>query len=588
MKNYTWNVPKSNAWNSKELEEYHPIIFSLLSQLDIHDNKTAKKFLHPHIEDLIPSHKLYDCIGASKAIMNALASKQKIFIHGDFDIDGIVATSILWDFLYRKLKADVVPLVPNRFDDGYGLSSNTLDKAAKQKAGLIITVDCGIKDIELMRKYPNIDFIITDHHKYPIDDTKSNQAFEQNNLKAIVHPATPNHEYPFASIAGATVAWKLIDFMCQQPQILKHIDDESFSALEYLGLVALATVGDIMPLRNENRIIVSCGIKQLQNTKRVNILSILEATGIDQKSLSSYHFGFVIGPRLNAAGRMQDAIEAVRLLCTRNRKLADKIITNLNNLNTQRQDITTKLFEEAEKQICETDIQNKVLIVSGEDWPEGIIGLVAGKLQEKYYLPTFAISINSKTSIAKGSARSIKNFDVTKALENSKKFLLKFGGHEQAAGFSLHKDKLEDLIKHLTNYAAKNIKKEDTTPILEITANLKLEHLNQSLLDTVKFFEPFGYQNPKPKFLFESLKVISIQKLGKSQEFTKLYLSDKNNKHKVNAMCFHRFNILGKLKENSVIDLVATVELNTWNGHSQIQLNVVDLKLQTKNNLGNV
>lgn len=580
MKIYNWEILPNQKKSFSGFDELNPLIWNLFRQLEIQNKKTAQSFLNPQLKNLISPCKLYNTQKAAIFLLDAIDKGKRIIIHGDFDIDGIVSTSILWDFLYRKLNARVLPLIPNRFDDGYGLSENTINKAKKQEADIIITVDCGIRDLDLIKQFPDIDFVITDHHSLPENNNDELLILKQKNVKAVVHPYYPKHPYPFSSIAGATVAWKLIKQIETLAKETHNIQLEHFDSNQYIGLVALATVGDIMPLIDENRIIVSQGLEYLKTTNNKIFKIICDETGIDQNKLSAYHFGFVIGPRLNAAGRMQDATDALRLLCTQKENEAREITKKLNNLNTQRQGLTTKLLKNAKDQIKISQQNQKVLIVHGEKWPEGIIGLIAGKLQEEYYLPTIVIS--TKQNIAKGSARSIKDYDITQALARCQHLLIKFGGHSMAAGFELSTNNLDQFIAFMQQDTKKNISDNMLTPTLQITKTLQLDNLNLDLVKTIDLFKPFGYKNPKPKFLFENLDILSKRNFGHNNEYTEFKVSNKEKTTIIKALAFKRFENIELLDTGSSIDLVATIELNTWKNQNQIQLHIVDFKIRNR------
>lgn len=384
----------------------------LLNSRTIQDKE---KYFNPSLKHLYDPFLMSGMNAAVSTISKALKDKRKIFIHGDFDVDGISATSILWQFLYRDLNADVIPYVPNRFTEGYGLSDESIKAIIEQGGDLIITVDCGVKDIELVSKYSNkISFIITDHHT--IREYDSNNLVENSkkigNLivsskaKAVVHPQLG--DYPFTEICGATVAWKL----CSALNISLNTGIDIY---KYLDLTCLGTICDVMPLIDENRIIVKYGLDRLRKTQNIGLKTMIEYLKLEPQSIDTYHIGFMIGPRLNASGRMQSAMDAVRLLTTQDNKFALEIVKKLDGLNTERQTLTQKYFELAEEQLKD-NLDKKLLFVYGEEWPEGILGLIAGKLTEKYCRPAIAASINGEK--VKGSARSIEEFHIANNLKS--------------------------------------------------------------------------------------------------------------------------------------------------------------------------
>ncbi|MCB0748877.1 MAG: single-stranded-DNA-specific exonuclease RecJ, partial [Ignavibacteriae bacterium] len=495
--------------------------------------------------------------------------------HGDFDVDGICATTIVWDFLYRKLGADAYPIIPNRFTEGYGLSESTIRRAKELGAGVIITVDCGIKDINLIKKHPEIQFIITDHHTYPTNDLNKPQELTADNLIGIVHPQDPESNYPFKDICGAAVAWKFVS-------ALNSTHGDNYDMDEYLFLVALATVTDLMPLLDENRFIVKQALHNL-NTKEkpLSIKSLLEVANNIENEIEAYHFGFVIGPRLNAAGRLEDAIEAVKLMSTQNEESSKNLARKLNELNTKRQDITQELLNKAELQI-ENHSNENLIFVYGEDWPEGILGLIAGKLCEKYHKPVLAASINKDGNYVKGSARSISKYNISSALKRSEKLLDRYGGHAQAAGFGLKLENLDAFIKSLQQDAKANISLGDLVPITYVTKIITIAELNNEFLNTVDLFKPFGFGNPKPLFAFSKLKIRNLKLVGKEKQHVQFWLEQGSDK--INAIGFNMGESAAAFNLDEYIDVIGSPKLEEWNGNKTIKLFIHEFRKHDFNN----
>ena len=361
--------------------------------------------------------------------MKYVQEDKKIVIHGDFDADGIGAVSLLWDFLYNDLakhlnkKVDVVPFIPSRIDQGYGLTESSIQDMINLKADLIVTVDCGVRDKELIHKYMNetdLEFIITDHHQPPED-------ILENLDYPLVHQMHPGKEYPMLEICGSAVTFLLIQEIKKQSEMDYEIKEDT----KGLDLVALTTVTDIMPLVGVNRIFVKYGLEHMRKGTRLGLKNLALVTKNQPQDLQSYHLGYVLGPRINAAGRIGDPLEAVRLLVSKNEKQCREIAYNLNSLNFDRQQMTTEILEQGRSS---ADIEQNLIFVLGSQWHEGIVGLVAGKLQEEFYKPVIVATISEEGEI-RGSARSIKGFNITKALEKHSDFLERYGGHELARRF---------------------------------------------------------------------------------------------------------------------------------------------------------
>lgn len=565
---YTWKKIEYEPQFYPELKDSHQIIHSLLSQRGIKIGDETK-FLIPHVRDLNDFLLLPQINEAVDAIKTAIDRGKKIFIHGDYDVDGISATSIVWDYLYRHQKAQVTPIIPSRFTEGYGLSALTLNKIIDQGGSFVITVDCGIKDAEIIDKFKQLDFVITDHHSYPPDSKGKKISAKAKNLLAVVHPQHPKSEYPFTDICGTTVAWKLIQaFEAKYPT--------GCDVYSYLSLVALATVTDIMPLKNENRIILACGLNILKKTNHFNIHNLLLNADINKDDLEAYHFGYIIGPRLNAAGRLEDALDAVRLLVTQNTTTANEIISKLSTLNLKRQQITIDMLSEIEEKIKQIDSSCKIIFVVGEEWSEGVVGLAAGKICEKYNKPVIVGSIDPKTGIVKASARSIPSYNISEALGRYSELLLRFGGHAQAAGLTFDKSNFEKLLIALQKDANERIKDEDLVPVIKYSEKINLADLNLGLIDAIDMFQPFGFGNPNPLFYLKNLEVIGINSMGKEMKHIKLTVSQNGNE--TTAIAFNQSDAFKNIKRGDMIDVIGSLKINEWRGNREVQIEIKDFK----------
>lgn len=527
--------------------------------LALRDIKNKEQFLKPSLTDIHSWRELHDAPSAVEIILDAIKTGKKIFIHGDFDCDGVCATSILWNFLYRVLKADVLPYIPSRFDEGYGLSEESIQAMLEQGAQLVITVDCGVKDAKLVKKYSKqgLDFIITDHHTLPSED-------KLPEAKAVVHPRYPNHNYPFPEICGAAVAWKLV---CG----LNEITNSNYDVHSYLDLVALATVCDVMPLVDENRIFVAAGLQRLANTDNPGLLALMQSASVAPGSLDTYHFGFVLGPRLNAAGRLDSALEAVRLLTTSSHVTAKQYAQKLQTLNLERQQLTQKFLAEAEAQVANLGEQ-PLYFVFGDNWPEGIVGLIAGKLTEKYHRP---VLIGSRDGdMIKASARSISGFHVTNALQQLSHLLERFGGHELAAGFGIRYENVDTFSKEMLRLASAQLQPEDLERQLPIDAVLTPADLSPDLVSEIQQLKPFGFGNATPTFALSGIEISQVRHIGRERNHLLLSVSE-----------IPDFEIIGfnkasdyNLMPSDVINVAGSLDTNEWNGQRKIQMKLKDVE----------
>ena len=537
--------------------------------------KDKEKFLNPKFEDLSSPFDIFGIDSAVKTISEAIKKKKKIYIHGDFDVDGITATTIMWNFLYRDLNANVIPFIPNRFTDGYGLSEENIKNIISAGGNLLITVDCGVKDIELVNKYADkIDFIITDHHTLRKSDEEKvlgskiiGDYLVSSKAKAVVHPQI-NKELVFKEICGAAVSWKVCSAL---NEYLKSGVDMK----KYLDLVALGTVCDVMPLVDENRIFVKLGIDEMRFTKNVGLKTLMEISGVDIPTLTSYHLGYVIGPRLNASGRLGSAMDAVRLLTTNSQKYAIELASKLNELNKERQDLTIKYLDIAENLLLQNR-DNKIHFIYGEEWPEGIVGLIAGRLTEKYNKPVLVGSL--KDGVIKGSARSIPSFNIAENLKLLNSFLLKFGGHSQAAGFSLNQNSYLEFDSRLKEIAELSITSDDLERKLFIDMVVNERDLDIQVANSIQALEPFGASNLNPLFALLSSTINSgIKFIGKDSSHAKFYLGDNRAIECIFFNYKDKFNSLPSSTARK-FDIAGNIELNSWNGNEKLVLKVKEMR----------
>ena len=552
--NKKWVWPKKRVG----LEEMSKTI------LDLRKIDDTDKFLNPKLEDIPDFNQLYGAKEAAKKIIKTVKEGKKIVIHGDYDADGICATTILWEFLYRELakflgkKVDVLPFIPSRVEQGYGLTDSSVEECMEMGADLIVTVDCGVRDKELINKYlkdKKVEFVITDHHQVPED-------IDKDLNYPLVHQKFPKHEYSNVEVCGAFVAFLLVQAIKAEIGIEYKITQDT----QGLDLVALATITDIMELKSVNRVAVKYGLEQIKERKRLGLQKLIEKAEIDINQIDTYHLGFIIGPRINASGRIDSAIDAVKLLLSKDPKVCTQLASKLDYLNYERQKMTGEALTEAKEMV---DTEEKILCVLGGKWHEGIVGLVAGKLNEEFNRPTL-VATQANGEI-KGSARSISGFNITNALEKCADYLERFGGHEQAGGFTVRKGSWEDFIGCMKKIAEKEITEEMLTPLLNIDLHISTNDISFKFLDILKQLEPFGYGNRKPVVGFDKLVIVKKQPLGKIQIHLKL-LCKGDGVELVTVLLFRCEEDVDNLKDDDVIDIVGNVNVNSWNGREQLQV----------------
>lgn len=534
-----------------------------------------EEFLNSSLGDIPSFEYMHDCKSAGRIIADAVKEGKKIVIHGDFDADGICAVSILWEFLYKEVSkklgidVDVLPYIPSRVDQGYGLTPSSLDDVIELGAQLVVSVDCGVRDRELVNRYrkeKGLEFVITDHHQPPVD-------LDDTLEYPLVHPMYPQHEYPFKNVCGAYVAFLLV-------QAIKHelkMDENISADTRGLDLVALATVTDLMPLVGVNRTVVKYGIEQIKKGERVGLNELIKVSGLNLGDIEGYHLGYILGPRINAAGRIGSPIDAVKLLVSDNSKVCVRIADILNETNFERQYITETGFNEAVDIIGEST-EEKIIFVASKDWHEGIVGLIAGKLNEKYHRPTLVGKRNGK--IVKGSARSIPGFNITEALSKCDQFLDRYGGHELAAGFTIKEGKEKEFSKSIKEVAESMITDDMLIKTLNIDLLLGSESINRGLIEELDKLKPFGYGNSKPLIALTDLIVFKKNIMGKLGNHMKLVCKGDG----IDLITLVFFNCNGdteEIKINDHIDVVGDIGINSWNGNEEIQFLVKEWKFSS-------
>lgn len=544
-----------------------PVVCLLLVQRGIASIEEAKKFFRPSLTDLCDPFLMPDMDKAVKRLNKALGNKEKILIYGDYDVDGTTAVSLVYKFL-RPYSSSLDYYIPDRYDEGYGISFRGIDYAAENGVTLVISLDCGIKAIEKIEyaKTKGIDFIICDHH---MPDAKLPDAV------AVLDAKREDSIYPYEHLSGCGVGFKFM-------QAFAKSNNFPFADLEkLLDLVAVSIASDIVPITGENRILAHFGLKQLNSNPGLGLKGIIDICGLTGKEITISDIVFKIGPRINASGRMMNGKEAVELLLAKDSEAAREKSESINQYNEDRRELDKKITDEANAIIdsCTNIEDRKAIVVFNPDWHKGVIGIVASRLTEKYYRP--AIVLTQTTGLVTGSARSIAGFDIYKAIESCRDLLENFGGHTYAAGLSLKAENLEAFIKRFEALAACDIIPEQMIPQIDIDAFLDFKEINVKFINDLKKMSPFGPENQKPVFCTQRVKDYGTSKLvGKELEHIKLELIDTNSSNPIHGIAFgmHKHNT--HIKNMQSFDICYTVEENTYNGNTSIQLMVKDIKTE--------
>ncbi len=547
---------KAKRWLIGELSSETDIASAILANREL-NSEEIRRFLDVNLSDFSDFKLLADYEKTLTRIAQAVKEKQKIVIYGDYDVDGITSTSIMMLFL-KQLNANVDYYIPNRFMEGYGLNGNALKKIASDGVDLVITVDCGItsiKEADLANEL-GLDLIITDHH---------NLTEQLPNAYAVVNPKRDDQEYPFKMLCGAGVAFMIAAAFVEENTPLYR---------DLLVLAMIGTIADIMPLISENRIIVAEGLKALKSTNLFGIKALMKVAGITTDCKSG-QIGFQLAPRLNAAGRLENASLGVELILSQDESKALKLAEKLDSLNKARREQEKSILDKAQAQIAENPqcLASNFIVVWGDDWHEGVIGIVASRLKESYYLPAIVFSKNGDRM--KASARSISDFSIYDALKKQGHLLEKFGGHQQAAGLSMDYNNLTDFIAGLSAYGKEYLTPELLTPKVRCESYINVKEINFDTIELLSKLAPFGVANPLPLFSLANLRVEAVRRIGSDGNHLKFSLSKSGKLF--DALYFGYGQKL--LPQNaSRLDVVCQLELNHFRGVTSIQLMLKDMR----------
>ena len=567
-----------------EHPELSPIVARLLYHRNIHTKQQIDEFLTPDYERHIYDPFLFrDMEKAVEIILKAVEEKKSIVVHGDYDADGVSASVILVSTLRALGSTNTDVFLPHREIDGYGLNMNTVETFIKNKVQLVITCDCGVSNVaEITRlKDAGISVIVTDHHA---------AADTLPPADAIVHPKVPGENYPDKTLAGGGVAFKVVQGLMRRhkekneklPNGKAHESHEKW----LLDMVAIASVADMVPLVGETRTLTKYGLIVLNHTRRLGLQKLLLEARFHQegegknKEITTDTIGFQIAPRINAAGRMKHANVAFNLMITDRGTDAVDLAFELNNNNSDRQKITEELVKESIKQV-EADKTAPVIVIRGYGWSPGLVGLIAGRLKEKYQKPTIVCTELEHEIVASG--RSVEGFNMVETLQEMPHFFRKFGGHPMACGFTLaSKEIFEDFKKAITDSFNSKTTGLDMTPVLSIDAEVDLEDVSWELFDILDKFKPFGISNEQPKYLAQGVTIHQMQPVGKEGKHLRMMVKHKTHKIRKTigwSLCTNNgTNWCELLKPGDKIDIVFEIDVNEWNGNRELQLTIVDLK----------
>ncbi|WP_455661907.1 single-stranded-DNA-specific exonuclease RecJ [Pradoshia sp.] len=536
------------------------IVAELLVNRGIKTVDAARSFLYAAEQDFYDPFLLSGMEEAVKRIVKAVKNNEKITIYGDYDADGVSSTTVL-KLALNQLGAEQVDwYIPNRFTEGYGPNKDAFAKIKEKGTSLLITVDCGISAIEeaQLAKDLGMDYIVTDHHE---PGPMLPEAL------AILHPKKPGETYPFSELAGAGVAMKLAH------ALLGELPEE------LIGIAAIGTIADLVPLQDENRLIAIRGLQALKKTNRPGLLALYKKAGIAMDSFNEDSIGFGIAPRINAVGRLEDADPAVELLLTNDQAEAERIAEEIDFLNKERQSIVKEITLEAMAEV-ESRFpleQYPVLVIAKEGWNPGVVGIVASKLVEKYYRPTIILSIDREKGMAKGSARSIPGFDLFQNLSVNRELLPHFGGHPMAAGMTLRIEDVDELRSRLCRQAKDILTEEDFQPVTEIDGVVSIEEISLPLIGQMAGLAPYGMHNPKPRILIEGASVASAKKIGADKTHLKLALEE--NGVQLDSIGFGLGDIYDHLSPYAKVSAIGELAVNEWNNLKKPQLFLQDLSV---------
>ena len=541
-----------------------PILASLLIQRGTKTESAAKRFFRPMLNELIDPFLMNDMDVAVDRLNDAMGRKERIMVYGDYDVDGCTAVALVYKFL-QQFYSNIDYYIPNREEEGYGVSHKGIEFAAETGVKLIIVLDCGIKAVEEIAyaKSLGVDFIICDHH---VPDEVLPEAV------AILNPKREDSTYPFKHLCGCGVGFKFMQAFAKNNGI-------PFSRLiPLLDFCAVSIAADLVPVEGENRILAFHGLKQLNQSPCIGLQAIIDICGLTDRELTMSDIVFKIGPRINASGRMMDGREAVELLIERDLQKALTMATRINKLNEQRKDVDKQMTEEANEIVARLESQQHMqsIVLYDEGWKKGVVGIVASRLTELYYRPTVVLTIID--GIASGSARSVAGFDIYDAVKSCRDLLENFGGHTYAVGLTLRQENIPEFRRRFQEYVSNHILPEQTQQTLDIDLELDFQQINKRLLNELKRLAPHGPGNSKPLFVTRNVFDYGTSKVvGRHQEHIKLELVDSKSAVVMNGIAFGQSAAARYIKSKRSFDIVYTIEENTYK-RGEVQLQIEDIR----------
>lgn len=541
-----------------------PVVATLLYQRGIRDKASVDAFLSSDYKSgLHDPFLLKGMDAAARRVAAAIAEREPIVVYGDFDTDGVTAVTLLVQAI-TAMGGEIRPYIPHRLREGYGLNTEAIDQLAAEGVRVLLTVDCGISNVREVAyaREQGLDVIVTDHHTPPdiLPD-----AF------AIVNPKQPGCEYPFKQLVGVGIAYKLVQALARLGLKMP------LRGRDLLDVVALGTVTDMGPLQGENRILVRAGLESINATQRAGLKALILAAGLVQGKVTSTDISFMLGPRLNAAGRLDDAVLAYKLLLADDPAAAQGFAEELNKANRRRQEMTKEIQQVARQQADDLGkTERPIVILDSADFPAGLVGLVAARLVEDLGRPVLMLERGETTS--RGSARSVPDFNIIEALTSCDDLFVRYGGHSAAAGFTIETEKLPELEERLLAYAAERLPDTEQLPPLDIDAEVPLAHLSWELLAQIAVLEPFGQANPQPVLMSRRVHVSGAWPRGAEGQHLKLRIDDGRGGPSFDAIAFRLGNLAGYFAKYPWIDIAYVLEAHEWNGNRTLQLNIKDLR----------
>ena len=568
--NHKWNyrpITQEQAEISRALAQelgISPVLGRLLVQRGITKAQDAKKFFRPQLPDLHDPFLMKDMDIAVERLNMAMGKKERILIYGDYDVDGTTAVALVYKFI-QQFYSNLDYYIPDRYNEGYGISKKGVDYAAETGVGLIIVLDCGIKAVEEIAyaKEKGIDFIICDHH---VPDDVLPPAVAILNAKRL------DNTYPYTHLSGCGVGFKFMQAFAISNGIEFH------HLIPLLDLTAVSIASDIVPIMGENRILAYHGLKQLNGNPSVGLKAIIDVCGLSEKEITVSDIVFKIGPRINASGRIQNGKEAVDLLIEKDFSAALEKAGQINQYNETRKDLDKSMTEEANKIVAELEglADRRSIVLYNEDWHKGVIGIVASRLTEIYYRP--AVVLTRTDDMATGSARSVSGFDVYKAIEHCRDLLENFGGHTYAAGLSMKVENVQAFTERFESFVSEHILPEQTSAVIDIDAEIDFKDITPKFFNELKRFNPFGPDNQKPVFCTHHVYDYGTSKVGgRDQEHIKLELVDNKSNNVMNGIAFGQSSHVRYIKTKRSFDICYTIEENTHK-RGEVQLQIEDIK----------